>query len=398
METIGLDLGTGAIKGVRWNSGKGITGRATRSVPLRRPEPGRVELDAEEYLRTILGLLAELATLPGEPLDAIAWDAASGNTVLCDNVGTPLRPAISWLDTRLPGWRPPEEWHVRQVTGWPAITTFPLMHLEYFLRTEPELLASAQVTMLNELLSWRLTGKRGLDRSSATPFYLANQSTGEYHLPYLKHYHLTQEQLPPLMNTGETIGHIKPEFAVGDLTSSTRVVAGCFDHPAGARAANVEKPGNLLLSFGTSWVGFHPVLRREDVPERELCDPFQSSHGGCWGAMFSVSSIGLEIEHFVRERYGDTPERYEHLNSEGLNPTSEASSMMRQVVGRFRDKLGGREFGRVVMIGGPSEGEAWEKHIADGLGIRPERCAYRSYSCAVGAAMIAAGKESHAAE
>ena len=221
MDTIGLDLGTGALKGVRWNSSKGVTAQASRRVVPNYPAPGKVELDAEAYLSLVLDLIGELASKPGDPVEAISWDSASGNTVLCDETSRPLAPAISWLDNRLPEWRPPEEWNVRQVVGWPAISTFPLMHLEYFRRTAPELLATAQITMLNELLSWRLTGKRGLDRSSATPFYLANQNTGNYQTSYLEHYRITEAQLPPLMDTGDFIGTLKSEFVCGSLSTKT---------------------------------------------------------------------------------------------------------------------------------------------------------------------------------
>lgn len=393
MDTIGLDLGTGALKGVRWNASRGVTAQASRRVVPNYPAPGRVELDAEAYLALVLDLIGELASKDGDPVEAISWDSASGNTVLCDEESRPLRPAISWLDNRLPEWKPPEDWNVRQVVGWPAISTFPLMHLEYYRRTEPQVLAEAQITMLNELLSWRLTGRRGLDRSSATPFYLANQNTGKYEPAYLEHYRITEAQLPPLINTGDCIGTLKAEYVCGSLSTSTRIVAGSFDHPSGARAAGITQPGDLLLSCGTSWVGFHPIATREDALPRELCDPFQSAAGGCWGAMFSVSSIGLEIERFVCERYGDDGGRYERFNEEGKKEGTPAAELMDDVVQRFKVKLGDRHFNRVVMIGGPSEGEAWAGHIESGLGIKPERCRYRNYSCAAGAAMIAAGKE-----
>ena len=161
---MGLDLGTSTIKAVRCNPVYGLVGKSSREVEILSPEPGRKEIDAEKYFSTVLELIQELAALSAEPVAAIAWDAASGNTLLCDRNAKPLTPALSWLDTRL-DWLPPETWQVREVTGWPRISSFPLMHLEYFRRNMPMTLRSAHVTMLNEWLSWRLTGERGIDFS-----------------------------------------------------------------------------------------------------------------------------------------------------------------------------------------------------------------------------------------
>ena len=389
---MGLDLGTSTIKAVRCNPVYGLVGKSSREVEILSPEPGRKEIDAEKYFSTVLELIQELAALSAEPVAAIAWDAASGNTLLCDRNAKPLTPALSWLDTRL-DWLPPETWQVREVTGWPRISSFPLMHLEYFRRNMPMTLRSAHVTMLNEWLSWRLTGERGIDFSSATPFYLVNQTARRYQQDYLDYFRITTAQLPDLVATGTTIGMLKKEYASGALSAQTRVVAGSFDHPSGARAAGISKPGELLLSFGTSWVGFYPVLTREEIPPHELVDPFQSASGGCWGGMFSLAGAGLEIAEFVHTRYGNTPEAFDEFNREALDDSTPAAKLMMHVTGRFCRLLGTRKFGRMVMIGGPSEGPAWKKYLTQKLDCTIEVSPYGSCTCAMGAAGIAAGKE-----
>ena len=68
-------------------------------------------------------------------------------------------------------------------------------------------------------------------------------------------YGITERQLPELVPSGSLIGTLKPELCGGALTAKTRIVAGSFDHPTAARAAGVTRPGEMLLSCGTSWVG-----------------------------------------------------------------------------------------------------------------------------------------------
>lgn len=387
---IGLDLGTGAIKGVRWNPRQGVIQSVSERVNFRHPEPGWVEIAAEDYCGRVLRLIGGLAADRTRPVAGIAMAAASGNTLLCDDGGAPLTPIISWLDKRL-DWTPPAAWRVREVTGWPAIPMFPLMHLEWFRREHPAWLRQAKIGMNNDFLTWRLSGRRAVDASSATPFYLLDQARGCWHQAYLEYYGIAASQLPELVRPGTVIGALKAEYASGALSSGAAIVAGSFDHPAAARAAGVTAPGDMLLSCGTSWVGFYPVLARGDVPENELCDPFQSGAGGCWGGMFSLEGVGLEIERFVLEQYGNTAERYQRFNADALQADTPACRLMRSVIARFAECLGSRRPRRLVMVGGPAEGTAWPKLAEEMLHIPIAVSPYRSYAGAVGAAMLAGG-------
>lgn len=391
MNCIGLDLGTGAIKGVCWNDGKGILQSLFERVAFAHPAPGHVEIDPAQYRAQVVRIIGELAEAADAPVAGIAFAAASGNTLLCDAEGTPRTPIVSWLDTRLADWMPPEAWQVRRTTGWPRIPTFPLMHLEYFRRTAPELLRASQIAMNNDFLTWALSGKHTLDASNAAPFYLWDQAAGRY-ASYLEHYGIRPGQLPEIVAPGTPAGTLKQAYQGGNLTAETVVAAGSFDHPAGARAAQVFEPGDMLMSCGTSWVGFYPVRKREDVPENELCDTFRSASGGCWGAMFSVAKIGVEVEEFVRARYGAAADRYEAFNAEARRAGSPARETMLAVIRRFKERFA-RHPGirRVVLSGGPSEGETWRELIENELKTDVELSPYRSYTGAVGAAQIAGG-------
>jgi sugar (pentulose or hexulose) kinase len=383
-------LGTGAVKAVCWHPRKGIVCRLSERVKFSTPQPGFIEIDPQEYLQQVLRMMYQLAESATGLIGGISFAAASGNTLLCNTEGVPLYPIISWLDKRL-DWRPPPEWRVREVTGWPAIPSFPLMHLEWFRREKPELIQNAAVGMSNDFLCWKLCGQRALDSSSATPFYLQDQQNFRWHLPYLEHYGIRETQLPELLQPGSPIGTLDPEFARGNLTTDTVLCAGSFDHPAGARAEKITASDEMLISCGTSWVGFYPVQRREEIPHNELCDPFQSASGGCWGAMFSVARVGAEVEDFVLERYGFGAGRYEQFNAEALEDGTPARAMMQSVIDRFVTKLGGRRPRRLVMTGGPAEGQAWPKLLKEALHLPVEVSPYRSYAGAVGAAMLAAG-------
>lgn len=393
MNYIGLDLGTGAIKAVLWNKEKGILERISERVEFSRPAPGFVEMDPDAYLEQFMKIVKTLAAASGKEISGIAFTAASGNTLLCDQEGNALTPIISWLDTRLGDeFFPPESWEVRKTTGWPALKTFPLMHLEYFKRKAPALLAGSIVAMNNDFLTWQLCGNHLLDSSNAAPFYLVEQATGKL-APYVKeYYNLSENQLPEIVPPGTFAGYLKEKWQGGNLTSNTRIHCGSFDHPAGARAAGITSPGELLLSCGTSWVGFYPAAKREDIPASDLCDVFQSSCGGCWGGMFSLAKVGVEVEAFTVERFGNIPERYRLFNEEAMDRKSASFARMKEVIFRFKEKfdLHG-PFTRIVISGGPSEGAAWKKYTEEFLDVPVKSSPYLSYTGAAGSAIMASG-------
>lgn len=384
MNCIGLDLGTGTIKGVLWNPADGIIASGKRTVPLLRPQEKFVEINPETYFDTLYSLLAELSGKSDSPIEGIAFAAASGNTLLCDENAVPQTQIISWLDKRI-DWMPPEEWNVFAVTGWPCMKAFPLAHLEYFKRTRPELTGKAHFAMNNDWAAWKLTGKHKLDYSNAVTSQLQNVRKKCYEQKYLDYFALTVDRLPELVPTGEVIGCLKEEFCSGNLTKETEVFTGSFDHPAAARGVGVLSPDEMLLSCGTSWVGFQPIPADTQVVKGELFDPFQSGSGKYAAKMFSLAAVGIEIENFIKDHYGNASDAYDRFNDD-----PEALPLMQSIVDRVTEKIRLASPRRIVMTGGPSEGKAWRRLLLEKLPCI-EFSPQQSFAGAVGAAMIAKG-------
>lgn len=303
---IGLDLGTSAIKGVRTDARGRVLAEAVRNNRLIHPRPGWVEVSPGEHYRNLCDLLRQLATGPGHVV-ALAMAAASGNTLLTDAAGTPLTPIINWMDQRAVREPPATltgltEAEVRDVTGWPCVNMFPLAHLAWLRENQPDLYAAAaHVGMDTDWLLSRLTGKWLMDHSTATTFHLQDQRSSQYHEPFLRRFGLSRGKLSRLVNSGTAAGPLTATArADTGLGSDTLVVTGCFDHPAAALATGVLAPGHLMLSCGTSWVGFTPSADRRQILAAEmLCDPFLTEQGGPWGGMFSVPMIGQNVEWYV---------------------------------------------------------------------------------------------------
>ncbi|GBF73455.1 hypothetical protein PA598K_01745 [Paenibacillus sp. 598K] len=425
---IGLDIGTSAVKGVLLSAAGAIAARAHRPTQLLSSGDGHVQFEADELYDRVVTVIRELAaTLPDRAgIVGLSIASASGNTLLVDESGRPMLPAFSWLDERARGkieavMGTLDAGEVHERVGWPLLDSFPLAHLSWLRCHEPELLdRAARVCMSTDYILYRLTGVWGIDSSTATTFYLQDQQAGSWHAPYLERLGIAEEQLPCIRQPGTILGQLAARAAEETgLSAGTSVVLGAFDHPSAARGAGVLDEGQLLLSCGTSWVGFYPLQdRRQAIGNRLLTDPFLQP-AGAWGGMFSLSAIATSVDRCITRYIVAGSDRYEIFSRlaasaqpgagglllhpervaidgglEGQAPADIARALMEGTAYLLRMKLDAMKAAGIVarsvtMVGGPSETFPWPQIVADVLGIELTTV---NGSCAgaVGSAILAA--------
>ena len=349
--------------------------------------------------------------------------------MLLDKENNPVAPIFSWQDKRVTteteeilGTELAEK--IYPVIGWPCKNTFPLALLCWLKKHEAETLEKAAfVTMSTEYLNFTLCGKWGISPSAGTHFHLIEQETGTYYKPFLEKLGIEESMLPPVLPIGSTIGTVTKEAAEKTgLPEGTPVMLGTFDHIAGGIGANVTKPGEMLLSCGTSWVFFLPIRSREaSIRAGLLTDPFMSAFGGNWCSMKSLPSIALNMNEYVDRYISNGDDRFAKLDEYCLQAQSDAhgltidpfvhpdnapdlSGLEKQDIARalmvgVSDKLNetltllsdmGVAPKKIVMIGGPSRSKVWQSVIAEitGIEVMP---ASGAFTGALGAAKIAFG-------
>jgi sugar (pentulose or hexulose) kinase len=439
---IGLDVGTSAVKGILVSAEGRQLALARRQIRLLHPEAQWSELDPEEHVRDVFGLVAELAgqAPSGARIRGLSMAFASGNTLLLDSANRPLYNILSWLDGRSVGKTAEllpeldvEAFHA--IVGWPYTELFPLAQIAWFRAYRSDLWRRVgRVCMNSDYLYYRLTGRWGMDHSTATTFYLQDQRVRRYHRPYLEMLGISEAQLSPLFDSGAVLGTLTAEAAQAtSLPPDAAVVLGAFDHPCAARGTAVLDEGELLLSCGTSWVDFYPLADRSlAVEQKLLVDPFLAPDGP-WGAMAALTAVGVTIDRYIQAAVlpkGEDPaRRYEIFNAAAqsaprgagglfldlyqdprafLNevelPSSAGSSRpSRAQVARalmeaaaFELKLraeqlaaAGLRAGRITMVGGPTESPIWPQIVAEVSGL-PLRLINGQTAGAVGAALLAA--------
>lgn len=410
--TIGIDLGTSAIKGVLLSADGVILATATRPTELEVPVSGRVVFSSDRCHEILCDILQELTTsAPSLLIGAVSISGATGDTLLLNPEGRPLLPTIHWMDTRStedPVVDPPGMScaGIYRISGWPWFRMFPLAHLAWLKAHEPEAYHQAwRVGMNVTYLNFRLCGAWVIDPSTATTFYLQDQEQQKWHQPYLDWLGLNAEQLPEIQPSGSCVGRISSAAAAETgLPETCKVVLGAFDHPSAARGAGVVKPGDLLLSLGSSWVGFYPLEDRAEALSLDmLIDPFLSAAGGPWGAMFSLTKAGQKLNEALRVSYPDAindPARYALVEADlrrplenRTSPRNAAVDLIHELIETMRDRIASFSkrnivTERIVLAGGPSANGAivdlFKHMLAKPIEVTS------AHSGAVGAALMAA--------
>ncbi len=402
---MGLDLGTSAIKGVVMDCDGNIIAESSQKTSFIYPAEGWIEIDAESHYQKVCKVIRELSAAAPGPISALAMAAASGNTLLTDDKGTPLTNIINWMDQRCKETTPEilneiSVEKMRQITGWPCVTEFPIAHLAWLKDNQPAIYNNASHYCMNtDWILFKLTGKWVMDHSTATTFNLQEQISGKYYQPFLDLLNIEESKLSPLVDSGTVAGKLTMQ-AIKDtgLSGETKIVTGCFDHPAAARGMGITQPGQLMLSCGTSWVGFFPESDRQKIIDHELlCDPFLTSDNGPWGAIFSVPYIGRTIDWYVdnliapneKDKYRifdelaiqsvpgadglkidlrETPQPIKASRKNISRAVMEgAATLLNEKIKSLAPK--GMKFDTAVMVGGPSKSPIWPQIVEEITGL-----------------------------
>lgn len=328
---IGLDVGTNATKCLVCDAGGRVVAQSRRNYALSHPKEGWAEQDAEGLWRAVVEALSQAAAEAASAGTVIALSLSSqgGTTIVTDDRGDPIRPAISWLDMRAgeQGRRLAaelgQEW-LHRASGWEAASYMPVVHVPWLREREPETYARAVAyRFVNDFVIARLTGRRVMDPSDAALTMLYNVEQGDWDDTILRAAGVRREQLSPIADSGTVVGPLRPEVAaqVG-LPPETIIVNGGHDQYCAALGAGVVAPGDVLLSCGTAWVllAVTPGLVR---------DPMRTfAHGrhvlpGRWGVLCSMPAAGAGFDWLARHLVAgpdETRPRYDVLDSRLIDP------------------------------------------------------------------------------
>lgn len=173
---IGIDIGTTALKAVMTAPGGERLASHSARYAIHRPAPGGAEQDPADWLRELDAALARFVAHPraGE-VAAIGITSQVNTHVFCGPDLAPLRPAITWQDTRASGDGAALDARITAEAKIAALgapipidASHALSRMGFVERTEPEVWArTAHVLLPKDWAIARLTGAVVADPLSA---------------------------------------------------------------------------------------------------------------------------------------------------------------------------------------------------------------------------------------
>jgi ribulose kinase len=440
---LGLDFGTGGIRvGVLDLASRTMLGEREAQYDTRFPHPGWAEQSPEDWWEALGAATRALLVDLGSPeIEALCVATTASTVVVCRRDGTPLRPALLWMDCRAAAEadRTGRSHHpVLAYAGGSDAAEWLVPKAMWLAGKEPDGYAEAEVICeCLDYVNFRLTGAWVGSRMNATCKWNYDPLAGrfpddlfaELGVPDLAG-KLPREIVP----VGGPLGRITAAAATHlGLPNRPILAQGGIDAHIGMVGAATMAPGELLMIGGTSVVhlfqlaagtpvsGFWGPYPHALVDEHWLVEAGQVSAGSVlsWFAkdMFGLDGAGREslyrqaealpvggtglitLDYFMGNR---TPYRDPLLRGAvlGLSLGHDRAALYRSAVegvalasANVLKRMGelGVPCGRIVSAGGYAKNRLWLRATVDALGLPVELLPAANLTIIGAAASAAAG-------
>lgn len=433
---LGIDLGLGSLKASVVNLDGALVGEASAAVSTSNLAPGIAEQNPDHWDKAMalaLSQLNERGLLVA--IDAISFTAGTHSTVLLDEAGEVLRPAIMWADQRSAAEA--EELNARLQDRLIAIghnraaPTWSIAPLLWLTRHEPETVARARrVTFVKDWLRGLLTNDTLTDWIDAQGSLMMDVEAGAWSVELCDAIGWDMTTLPALRGPTDLAGHVTSEAAAKyGVKAGTPVYVGTCDTAAEVWSAGAIEPGDAVVKLASAGVvniiSDRPT-KRPDAPSKRfvvphlyyalgainscasahkwLTDMLLDGEGAedfarldALAAAIAPGSGGVMFHPYLmgeRAPYWDPALRASFI---GMNLTHGRGHLVRAfyegIALALRDAArplqnAGLSLGTAALIGGGARSEVWAQTIADVLQIPLRRPVHGDAS--YGAALIAA--------
>ncbi len=411
---LGVDIGTSSLKVVLFDEDLRPVALARREYGTSYPGPGCAEQDPEDWWRAFRAATKEVLLASSAPPGAIAAIGVDGMSSLAlpvDAAGTPLRPALIWLDRRARAQveRARVEVEARQlsINGNRCDPSCFAPKLAWIRQHEPDVdRAAASYLHCNAWLVQRLTGAFTMDVSQAGLSLLCDIRTGRYSDELVRGWGVDRRKLPEVSSCAEIAGRVTAVAAAATgLAAGTPVVAGAMDNVAATMGIGLRHDGDAYIAAGTvTNVGVlrdHPVLGGPGLLYHSGLEGRWLVNGGAdyggagmlWfrnvlgdtdlaalGALGAASACGEHPLVFLPYMAGQRAPLWNDATAGvmlGITPSTERRHLARMFMESVA--LGARHVfdalcpvrpDRAALTGGITHSRAWTQLMADVTGMR----------------------------
>ena len=262
MYVLGLDLGTGSLKGVLVNKFGEVIATESSDYPLHTPAPGYSEQDPSLWTTTcdlVMKKLSETVADFKTGLQAISFSGQMHSLVLLDADKKVIRNAILWNDVRTTAQcltiknKFPD---IVKVTKNIPLEGFTLPKILWIQENEAANWKKAKHILLPaSYLNFYLTGTQYMDYSDAAGTLMLDVLGKTWSQEIAQAFGIDMSMFPNLTTssgyTGDLLPAVKEKYG---FTHDIKVFAGAADNAAAAVGSGIVEKGKAWASIGTSGV------------------------------------------------------------------------------------------------------------------------------------------------
>ncbi|MCV7123999.1 xylulokinase [Mycobacterium lacus] len=411
--TVGIDIGTTAVKAVAADEDGHVTARARIPHRLRVPAPDRLEHDADEaWRRGPLAALEQLCrSLPQGP-KAVAVSAMVPSMTAVDSWGRPITPGLLYGDSRGRVPAAPEERAQPLPTAGEAT--------EFLRWTAAQAPHAAGYWPAPAVGNYALAGEAVIDFATAITTLPLFDGTA-WDPAACADCGASADRMPRVETFGVAVGQVHGTSGTDALLATGAIDALCEQIVAGA-----DRDGDALVMCGTTLIVWTTVSEARQVPGLWTI-PHTAAGKNQIGGASNAGGLFLDwVDHVVGQgdpvvaHPGRVPVWLPYIRGErtpfhdpdrravldGLDLTHDTAAIRRAAyeasgfVVRQLIELSGAPVARIVATGGGTRVRPWMQAIADVIG-RPVQVSAVAEGAALGAAFLgrmAAGWESSIAD
>jgi FGGY-family pentulose kinase len=447
---LGLDVGTQSLRAALVDTAGRTAAFGVAPIETTYPRPAWAEQDPDQWwaaARAAVGSALARAGVGGEAVAGIGLDCTACTVVACDSRGTPLRPALLWMDQRAA-----READELSATGDPCLKyvsgrlspEWMLPKALWLKRNEPDVYRRAgRVVECTDWMMHRLTGEWTLSLNHVAVKWDYARPEGGWPLRMIAAVGLEDilgkwpERIVPLGQGGGTLTAAAAEHL--GLRAGTPVAQGGIDAYLGMLGLGATGPGDVAAIvgsstchlaqsskgvFGSGWAGCYPdatveglyTLEAGQTATGSILDWYRRHFAGREAAeaerrgvpVFEIldaqaAAVAPGAEGLVvRDDWQGNRSPYKNPQARGAivgltlahGPGHIVRALYEATACGTRHILDdaerhGLEVGRIVVGGGGAKSALWLQIHADVL-QRPITLTREPESCALGAAMAAA--------
>ncbi|MER2174586.1 MAG: xylulokinase [Carnobacterium sp.] len=271
---LGLDLGTGSLKGLLMNKEGVVLTTKAADYPLITPQTGYSEQDPAEWLKAAEQVIKEIIEETPDAssgIEGISFSGQMHSLVLLDKENHVLRNAILWNDVRTT-----QQCHeitevlkedLIKITKNRALEGFTLPKLLWVKENEPDIWQQAAHFLLpKDYLGYWMTGNQQMEYSDAAGTLILDIEDKQWSKKILSTFDIKEDICPSLVYSTDCIGTVREELLEKlGLQGTIKVFAGGADNGCAAVGTGIVKEGFGLASIGTSGV----FLSFEETGDKE---------------------------------------------------------------------------------------------------------------------------------